>query len=465
MFKERKRELSVLNKAYLKDRFEFFVIYGRRRIGKSSLIKEFVKDKPNIFFTAQNNNIMINLQNLSKEISRFKNTNKRALYSTFQDALEELFELSLSKQFVLVIDEFPYIAKKMPELSSILQILIDKYHESSKLFLILCGSSISYIEEEVLAYKAPLFGRRTGQMKLSPLSFKEVIHYYPELDNETKALVYGAYGGTPFYLNQFDPMLGFKENIVSAFLEPNTLLFDEPENLMRQELRETSNYNAVLSLVALGNTRVNDIATKAGLGTNKIAYYLKNLIEMDLIQKEYPYSENRSKSALYKIKDNMFRFWYRFVETNSNWIHQDLGEVAYDEIEPLLSEYMGSVFEAICQEYLWELLRKGKSPIKFRSIGRWWGTNKATKQQEEIDIIGEQDKATALFAECKWTNKKVDSHVLNNLIRRSRIFNYLNNGYYLFSKSGFTDECIEIANQNPNIHLITFDEIMQELQN
>lgn len=359
--------------------------------------------------------------------------------------MEYVFQLAEKERLILAIDEFPYVARSSKSLASTLQLLIDKYKDSSKLMLILCGSSMSYMEDHVLAYKAPLYGRRTAQMKLSPFNFEETCRYFKNLSDEDKALIYGIVGGTPQYLLQMDDSLSVEDNIINTFLNPISFLYEEPINLLKQEVREPAIYTAIITAITAGASRMSEISNKVGENTNVCSTYIKNLINLGIVQKETPYGEKASRKSVYSIKDNMFRFWHRFVLENNSVIARGAADLVYKRIEPQLSDYMGKVFEDICKQYLWKQLLAGKCPVEFTSLGRWWGNDPIEKCQAEIDIMGEQDKATALFGECKWTNEKVDLGVLEMLVKRSRLFSYNKNYFYLFSKSGFTKSCIDEA--------------------
>lgn len=197
-----------------------------------------------------------------------------------------------------------------------------------------------------------------------------------------------------------------------------------------------------------------------GEDTSVCATYLKNLIALGLVQKETPYGEKTSRKSVYAIADNMFRFWYRFVPANHSTIARGAADLVYKRIEPCLPDYMGKVFEEICKQYLWKLLLKGESPVEFTELGRWWGTDPAEKKQTEVDIMGEQDKDTALFGECKWTNEKVDAGVLETLAKRSQLFHYKNTQLYLFSKSGFTKGCMDVAGRLGNVTLVTYKDML-----
>lgn len=403
-----------------------------------------------------------NLENFSKSIIEYSSgIEAETSFLSFQAALEYVFKLAEKKRFILAIDEYPYVARSSKSLASTLQLLIDKYKDTSKLMLILCGSSMSYMEDEVLAYKSPLYGRRTAQMKIFPFSFDEACRYLKNYSDEDKALAYGIVGGTPQYLLQMDDRLSIEDNIKNTYLNPISFLYEEPTNLLKQEVREPAIYTAIITAIAVGASRMSDISNKVGEDSNICANYLKSLINLGIVKKETPYGEKTSRKSIYSIEDNMFRFWYRFVPNNNSVIMRGAADIVYRRIEPQLSEYMGAVFEEICKQYLWKLLLDGNSPVEFSELGRWWGNDPIEKKQTEIDIMGEQDKQTALFGECKWTNEKVDLGVLETLIKRSKLFSYINVHLFLFSRSGFTKGCIDKANELGNVSLVTYADMLK----
>lgn len=462
MFIGREREIEALNKLYQSGKFEFAVLYGRRRIGKTAIIREFTKDKETIFFTGVESNSKQNLENFSRCILEYHTgLAVDTSFANFQAALEYIFELAKSKRLILVIDEYPYVARASKSLASTIQLMIDKNKDSSKLFLILCGSSMSYMEDHVLAYKAPLYGRRTAQFKINSFDFFESCRYLEKLSDLDKALAYGIVGGTPQYLMQIDTNSTIEENIKNIYLDPSSFLFEEPNNLLKQEVREPAIYNAIIAAIATGASKLNEIAGKIGEDTGTCATYIKNLVTLGIVRKEMPYGEKASRKTIYSLEDNMFRFWYRFVLHNTSIISRGATELAYQRIKLELFSYMGAVFEEICKQYLWKLLSQGKLAIDFSDIGRWWGTNPKTKSQVEIDIVG-GDKESALFAECKWTNEKVDLGVLETLVERSVLFSHKKAHFYLFAKIGFTKGCIDRAKDMGNVTLVSYKDIVKE---
>lgn len=465
MFYGRDRELESLNKRFKSNKFEFFVIRGRRRVGKSTLLKEFCKDKKNvIFFTAQETTKKENLELFSKQINNYFKNN--ATYTNFQDLFTDIFEESQKKKIILVIDEFPYLAKSDKSIMSKLQNVIDKYNEDSKMFLILCGSSVSFMEDKVLAYKAPLYGRSTGQMKIEPFFLKDAKKYFENYNDIDKVITYSVFGGIPAYLKYINPRKNIKYNIIENFFDSDNLIYDEPNNLLKEELREPAIYNSIINAIATGSSKLNEISTKTGIENAKTVVYIKKLIELEIIKKEKPITEKENnKKSIYIINDNLFKFWYKFIVQNKTSIEFNYNkEELYDEIiKPYLEDFTGKIFENICKEFfLNNISSKDKIPFTFNQIGRWWGTNPKIKQEEEIDLIMyTNDYKKACFVECKWRNEKIGLDILNDLIRKSEMLNQFNKKYYaICSKSGFKKELIEYTKEHENIRLYGLEEIV-----
>ncbi|MCL2444261.1 MAG: ATP-binding protein [Treponema sp.] len=456
-FYGRNTELQKLNEMYNGKKFEFAVIYGRRRVGKTSLIREFIKEKKCIFFAANESTALDNLKSLSKCIG---GKSSSPVFNDYESAITAIFDSAKKERLIFVIDEYPYLAESYNGISSILQILIDHNKDKSKLMLILCGSSMSFMENQVLGYKSPLYGRRTAQFKIYPFSFFESIQFFINLKTIDKAILYGITGGIPEYLNKINAKKDVRQNIIDLFLTPSGHFFEEPSNLIKQELREPSTYNVIIEAIAFGATKLNEIASKSGMESNKCAKYLKSLITLGLIKKEYPYGEKISKKSIYKLDDFMFRFWYRFVFPNLSAITAGLGDAVYDnEVKDQLNPYMGFIFEDICVQWFFEQAKQNKLPFFIGNIGRWWGTNHATHSQEEIDIMSIRGNE-GLFAECKWKNSDIGIDVLNELKRKSSLFNCDKKYLYIFSKNKFTSELKNTDTEQGLIRLITLQEMV-----
>jgi len=461
MFFGRKTELKKLNDMYQSNRFEFAVIYGRRRVGKTTLIREFIKGKKALFFAASESSATDNLISLSRCIG---GKSSAPVYSDYESALAAVFESAMNERVIFVIDEFPYLAKAYRGISSLLQILIDHNKDDSKLMLILCGSSMSFMENQVLGYQSPLYGRRTAQFKVLPFTFFEALPAYEGFEPADKAVLYGATGGVPEYFIRIDPEISVRQNIVDLFLSPSGNFFEEPSNLLKQELREPSIYNVIIEAIASGSSRLNEISTKAGMENNKCAKYLSSLMTLGLVSKEYPYGETRGKRSIYRLEDNMFRFWYRFVFPNVSAITVGLGEAVYDnEVEPQISAYMGLIFEGICKQWFFEMAKQNGLPFFAGNFGRWWGTNPETRGQEEIDIMALRND-DAIFAECKWKNSDVDADVFYELKRKSGMWTGKNAFLYIFSKNSFTERLLNMRRAEDRVKLFSLSGMIDSLK-
>ena len=462
MFIGREKQLKFLEDRYKKGKFEFIVIRGRRRIGKSTLIKEFCKNKKDvILYLAQQRNKTDSLLLFSKAVNQYlKNS---ATYQDFQDLFVDIFEKSIQKRIILVIDEFPYLANSDKSIMSILQNLIDEYKDKSKLYIIICGSSISFMEDEVLAYKAPLYGRCTGQMKIEKLYYSDMKQFFQNYTNEQKIILYSIFGGVPAYLENINQKETIEKNIIDNFMEINSFLYEEPDTLLKEEVREPATYNSIIGAIANGASKINEISTKIGMEKDKVAVYLQKLIYLQIVKKENPITDKAiSKKSIYSLNDNLFKFWYRFIANNKALIEfNDNKEEVYNIlITPNLNDYIGHIFEDICKDYMLLHINTKKIPFVFNQIGRWWGTNNITKTEEEIDLVAfTNDNKNAFFIECKWKNEKTGTNVLNDLIRKSELLPQFKNKFYgICSKSGFTEELKEYAEKN-NIYLYDLNDL------
>lgn len=464
IFIGREKELTDIDELYAQNRFQLFVLYGRRRVGKTTLLNEFCKDKDSIFYSAEQSNNKLNLEKFSELVFNFFNERNLEPFSSWTNALSYIDEHQKNKRIVLVIDEFPYLVKKNKALLSELQHLIDHRLGNGNLFMVLCGSYMGFMEKEVLGSKSPLFGRRTGQLHMKPFNYQTSIKFLNRFTDEEKLKLYGAFGGTPLYLQQIESDETFEENIKRAFLKNTSYLYEEPLLLLRQEVQEPGVYSAIIEAIAGGYTKANEISTKIGEDAAKCLKYIKTLCELGILYKETPFGEKESsRKTLYGISDFMFRFWYRYVFTNRTLIETGAKEAVWmKRIEPDYNNYMGLVFEKICMDYLNVQNAKGQLPILFTSIGRWWGTNPATRNQVEIDLIANDGK-DYLIGECKWRNEKLDLAVLQDLKQKADIFsrNRTHTWFVLFSKSGFTQAVVEEAEKNDNIILVSIDKLME----
>ncbi|MBQ7515198.1 MAG: ATP-binding protein [Schwartzia sp.] len=465
MFYCREKELEKMNQWYESDAFECIIVYGRRRVGKTALINAFCQDKPVIYFSALQATANKNLSALSQAIHVCKEPEADTfpLYQSFDDALREISRLSRDRRLIFVIDEYPYLAKAEEAISSLLQHTIDHDWGGTKLYLILCGSSMSFMEKQVLGEASPLYGRRTGQLRLEPLTYRETALFCPNLSPEQSALVYGITGGIPHYINKLNVRDSVDEALMENLFDRASYLYEEPENLLKQELREPALYSDILSAIAEGASKISEIASQCKIDAAVCAKYLTVLIELGIVKKERPLAKATSKKTIYSIGDSFFRFWYRFVPKHtaliaSGRIRQVYGKV----IKPYLPEFMGLVFERMCHDYL--LYYANNASYELLSLGRWWGNDPSEKKEIEIDIVGEILEASGetsyLIGSCKYRNTKTGRDELDRLRHYATVFaGGKNCRYVIFSKAGFT-QGLRASSQAGEVVLATLEDMM-----
>jgi len=463
MFVGRKREIASLEKQYQKESFQFAVIYGRRRVGKTTLINEFCRGKKSIYFVSLESTAKENLGILSFQIlTALAPDAPRNPFSSYFDAFEYVFNYAKKERVIFAIDEYPYLAESDRAVSSILQAAIDKSQNDSKLFLILCGSSMSFMENQVLGYKSPLYGRRTSQYKILPFEYFECANMLSGFNTTDKITLYGITGGVPDYVSRIDNNLSLRENMKDLFFDPSGRLFEEPSNLLKQELRSPQTYNGIITAVAAGSSRLNEIATKAGIESSQCSNMLDTLIKLGLIRKESPVTEQNSKRTIYMLEDQMFRFWYSFVMPDISRITAGLGDMVCDGILGMrLNTHLGYTFEECSKQYMWHELSLNVLPVSFRKIGRWWGTNRKERREEEIDFIAYSNES-AIFGECKWRNEKTGTDTLENIMKKSELLEQFTDKYFfIFSKSGCTDPLVNRVSLLPNVRLISLADMFK----
>ena len=464
MFIGREQELSELNRRYAQQGFQLPVIYGRRRIGKTRLIQEFLQNKKYVYFMATEQSgkeLLAAFTMAIKEQIPDERTKYLPAFASWEDLFGYLTELaSREKRLILAIDEYPYLAKAVPAVSSLLQKVIDNDWSKTNLYFILCGSSMSFMEKQVLGEKSPLYGRRTGQLKLGPMPYYEGRSFFSSWAVEEQLIGYGICGGIPKYLELFAQYGSLREAVTGEFLLPGGHLHEEPDNLMKQELREPAVYNSILAAIAGGATKLNEIAQAVGMEAQKLGFYLKNLHALGITAQEKPVGKGGARRGRYKVADAMFDFWYRFMPRCQSLIALGAGERVYDgRIAPGLDEFFGHIFEDICMQYLKAQVAKGEIAELYTDYGRWWGANPLKKREEEIDLVLSDEK-NLLVGECKWTRKPVGRQELALLEERAAIIRDGKNlRYVLFSRTGFTEELLSF--NRDDVMLISITELMR----
>ena len=436
MFVNRERELKFFNDKYRSKGFDFIVIYGRRRVGKTELVKQFIKDKKNIYFLADKRGTEFNIDRFKQKISEFLDEPRVEL-----DTLEAVFSYLLKKigdqRLIICIDEFSYLIEKDDSIPSVFQLIIDEILNKSNIMLILLGSSVSLMESGVLSSKSPLYGRRTGQFKIEPLSFSNILEFFPNRELSENVLLYSVFGGIPFYLNKIDNGAAL-DNIKSLILKKGEILYEEIDFLLKEELREPSTYKSILEAIASGCSKIGEISNKAKVETRDIDKYLKVLINLGYVEKEIsPTEKEKSKKTIYRIKDNFFKFWFKFCSPKLSELEIGREGEVFSFIKNNLNSFVGIIFEEICKEFL------GKNRIfEYKKVGRWWGYKRIDNKREEIEIdicaVNEKTKEI-LFGECKWQDNVNVESIMKDLREKIEYVEWNNEkrkeSYAVFAKS------------------------------
>ncbi len=452
MFIGREKELASLKEFYDKAGIGMTVIYGRRRIGKSTLIAEFVKDKKNIFYTATKVGKTRNLELFSRQVTDLFMPGVENISFHTTEAVFDFIDKNIgTEKVVLVIDELPYWAEKDEALLSIMQKYIDTVWNDKNLKIILCGSALSFMEKKVLSEKSPLFGRRDSQIRLDAFNYLDAAKFVPNYSCEDKAVCYGITGGVARYLSMIDPSKSIDENIVKLFFRTDGYLYDETRNLLTQEFTDIAIVNNIIEQIASGENTLNTIAGKIGEKEPTVLYSLDKLINVGLIEKKKCITDEKNKKKTqYVLKDYMFKFWYEFIPKATSVIEMGQGELYYQKaVKPVLHSFMGAVFEDMCRYYTLKQGITGEYGCFLTSVGSWWGTENITDengniraQSADIDVVAISDiDKKAVIGECKFKNEKIDKGIYETLIRRGKLIaaKYKVSKYIFFSLSGYTD--------------------------
>ena len=459
-FINRKSELKLLNDEYNKKNSTFNVIYGKKRTGKTTLIKEFIKDKNSFYFFADTQNEVIQIRRFKSQLAdKFNNS---FLKNIEINSWEVIFDYLISKldkneRFVFVIDEFQYLTKSNKDFTSIFQRIFDTKLKDKNIMIILCGSLISMMYSQVLSYNSPLYGRRTSQINLKQISFKYYKEFFNDMSTEKLIELYAVTGGIPKYIEMIDENIDLFENISNEFLDKNKFLYSEPRFLLQENVNEISTYFSILEVIAEGNHKLSNITSRLGLNSSSITQFLKKLIDLDLIEKIVPITEkipNKSRKSLYFIKDNYLNFWFKYIFPYQSYLEVESKEFVLDKLKSSFNLYVSFVFEEISKEVIMEYFSKNNNLFIVQKIGKYWNKN------TEIDLVA-LGKRDILYGECKWTKKHIGLSVLNDLKLKSKSIitdKSIKNEYFaLFSKSGFSDDLIKLSKKDKSILLFNLD--------
>jgi AAA+ ATPase superfamily predicted ATPase len=459
MFWNRKQELGMLEREYARVGASLIIIYGRRRVGKTTLIKEFIKDKPAMYFLADERLENIQRRRFQAVLSDY--TGDPLLARLSAGDWDTLFDLMIqrvdwSEKVILVIDEFQYLAKTVQGYPSFIQGQWDEKLQDMNIMIILCGSLVGMMRRLCLESGSPLYGRRTGQLRLLPLEFSEYISIFERPFNDLVPL-YAVTGGVPRYIELLYPDDDGEadddrllDKIVQHVLEPGSALYDEPRFLLTGEVNEATTYFSILQAIASGDHKIGSIGRTLEMPANRLSAYMQTLEDLNFVERRTPVTASpRSRRGLYYISDLFARFWFRYVFPNQNYL--EIGRTANVKAQlraTFDSEFTAQVFEQCCASYLWQLADRNQIPFIPQRVGRWWS------KDQEIDLVAlNTESKDILFGECKWTQQPVGIDILKALYYKTRQVRWQRDErrewFMIFSRAGFQEALIDRA-RHPN---------------
>lgn len=457
-FVDREEEMMTLQSEYERPGSSLVILYGRRRVGKTALISEFIKGKNALFFLASEESEAQNRTAFKEKAADF--TGNELLRQFDAKSWDILFQTIMQTPFqekpIIVIDEFQYIGKSNPAFPSIFQRIWEEQLKDRSVMVILCGSLISMMESQTLSYSSPLYGRRTAQIRLKQIPFRYYHEFFPDKSPRELVEYYSVTGGVPKYIELFSESDDIYHAIQKNILNRSGYLYDEPHFLLQQEVSEIGNYFSVIRAIAAGNSKLSAISTVLEVKSTSLTKYLKTLIDLDILEREVPVTEEnpeKSKKGLYKIKNNYLRFWFAFIYPNMSFIESGNSTIVLDKIrKSMVSGHTAFVYEDVCREQMWKLNANGAWPFHFSKLGRWWDS------RNEIDIAAiDPDGSNLILGECKFWQEPVGSNILYALEQKAAAVEWRKDRRHtwliLSSAAGFTDELKEIAKSRSDLIL------------
>ena len=457
-FVDRELEMETLQNEYERDGSALVVLYGRRRVGKTTLISEFIKDKKALFFLASEEAEAQNRNAFKEKAAEFIDSDllRSAEIKSWDVLFKSIMDTPFDSKPVIVLDEFQYLGKANPAFPSIFQRIWEEILKDKSVMVILCGSLISMMESQTLAYGSPLYGRRTAQIRLKQIPFGYYHEFFPNKSRKELIQMYAVTGGVPKYIELFSECKDIYSTIQKCVLNRSGYLYDEPHFLLQQEVSEVGSYFSIIKAIAAGNSKLSAISSILEIKATSLTKYLKTLIDLDILEREVPITEEnpeKSKKGLYKIKDNYLRFWFAFVYPNMSFIESGHSHIVMNKIRnSLVKNHIAFVYEDVCKERMWDLNAEGAWPFNFTKIGRYWDS------KNEIDIVAlDPEGKNLILGECKYWTEPVGVSVLRDLEAKTDSVAWERDKrkvwYVLFSASGFTDELKALAESRKDLLL------------
>ena len=457
-FVDREQEMATLQSEYGRDGSRLVVLYGRRRVGKTTLISEFIRGKKALFFLASEESESQNRLAFQQKAADFLNSDllKNVEVKSWDVLFRAIMDTHFDSKPVIVLDEFQYLGRSNPAFPSVFQRIWEEILKDRQVMVILCGSLISMMQSQTLAYDSPLYGRRTAQIRLKQIPFAYYHEFFPEKSRKELIEMYAVTGGVPKYIELFSQSKDIYSAIETCVLNRSGYLYDEPHFLLQQEVSEVGSYFSIIKAIAAGNTKLSAIAGVLEVKSTSLTKYLKTLIDLDILEREVPVTEDspeKSKRGLYKIKDNYLRFWFAFVYPNMSFIESGHGRIVMDKIRKgLVRNHIAFVYEDVCAERMWEMNAQSVWPFYFSKLGRYWDS------KEEIDIAAiDPDGKNLILGECKYWQEPVGVSVLRSLEAKAEMVAWEKGKrkiwLVLFSVNGFTEELRAVAETRTDLQL------------
>lgn len=458
LFIDRKIELQFLEQEYARKESSLVILYGRRRVGKTALMTKFMENKRAFYFLATEESEQQNRNTFKEDVAVF--TGNSLLHAAEINRWEPVFEILVNsagqERQVILMDEFQYLGKSNPAYPSIFQKIWDTVLKDKNVMVILCGSLITMMESQTLSYSSPLYGRRTGQIKLKQIPFQYYDKFFPGKKRQELIEYYAVTGGVPKYIELFRAGHDIYDAIEKNILQKSSFLYDEPNFLLQREVSEVGSYYSIIKTIAVGNQKLGKIASALELKQTGLTRYLKTLVDLDILEREVPITEEnpeKSKRGLYRIKDNFIWFWFKFIYPNLSMIESGHASLVMKKIrQNFIDNHVSFIYEDVCLETLWQMNANEVWNFSFEKAGRWWDA------QSEIDLVAlDSVGKNIIFGECKYWKGPMGMDVLNKLKEKASCvdWNYGNRKEYfvLFSINGFTEDLVKYAEGCENVVL------------
>lgn len=456
----RTSELQSLEEMYNGEKSTLTILYGRSDIGKTTLLKEFCKDKECIYYSApqasEKEQMEIFRLQIARQLKITSDDNKLSDMNSYQKILPVIEDIK-SDVKLLIIEEFPNIVKSSPEFMNAVSEIVRGEIIDSRVMLIFTSSSISWIENSLVSSIGTNAYTISAFIKLKELSFVDTVRMFPKYTVADAIRLYAITGGVPGYMSRFSDSLSLKENICNQLLRMGSYLFDEGSDYIREELRETSLYNTILYCIANGEYKLNELHEHTGFGRDKISVYLKNLIEREIVEKIFSYDtqgNEHTRKGLYRIKAGLVEFWFRYIYAHVSELNICEPDEFYDlYIQDTLDQFAADTFIKVGAEFIELLDVLGQLQIKIDRKGRWWGKN------GDIDIIACDTQNRYVIGKCNWFNDVFTFEMFEELMYNISLADIGKDYIYLFSKGTFDDELTKFAEENENLRLIGIDDL------